>query len=240
MTGDSMVKNQFDIFQVNETTALLQFENKIDESINKKIRIFCEYLDQNRFNWLIEYVPYFSSVSVIYDPFKIKSKEPFEQVKLILEDILSKLDFSCDYEENIVEIPVCYGGEFGEDIEHVAQVNNLTVDEVIEIHSKGRYLVYMIGFAPGFPYLGGLSEKIHTPRRKSPRTAIPEGSVGIAGSQTGVYPIETPGGWQIIGRTPTKLFDLESEKKTLLKCGDIAKFYPISYSEYVKLKENVL
>ncbi|MBA5849899.1 5-oxoprolinase subunit PxpB [Clostridium sp. cel8] len=235
-----MVQNEFNIFQANETAALLQFENKIDESINKKVRIFCEYLEENPFDWLIEYVPYFSSVSVIYDPLKIKSSEPFKEVKSVLEDILSRLDFSCDYDQKVVEIPVCYGGEFGPDIEYVAHVNNLTVDEVIEIHSKGRYLVYMIGFAPGFPYLGGLSEKIYTPRRKSPRTAIPEGSVGIAGNQTGVYPIETPGGWQIIGNTPIKLFDFESEQKSLLKCGDIVKFYPISHSKYVKLKENVL
>lgn len=234
-----MAENAFDILQINETSALIEFGNKIDKEINKKIRIFCAYLDKKPFYGLIEYIPYFSSVSVIYNPVMIKSDEPFNTVKLMLQDILSKLDFSCDYEENIVEIPVCYGGKFGEDLEYVAKVNNLTPDEVIGIHSSGEYLVYMIGFAPGFPYLGGLSEKIHTPRRKSPRTAIPEGSVGIAGSQTGVYPIQTPGGWQIIGRTPLKLFDLNSEQKTLLKCGDIAKFYPISHDEYLKFKEKI-
>lgn len=232
-----MVLNEFSVFQTNETSALVEFGNKIDKDINKKIRIFCAYLEQNSFYGLIEYVPYFSSVSVIYDPLKIKGNEPFKIVKLKLEEILSKLDFSCKYEENVVNIPVCYEGEFAPDIEYVAKVNNVTIDEVIEIHSKGKYLVYMIGFAPGFPYLGGLSEKIHTPRRKSPRTVIPEGSVGIAGTQTGVYPIETPGGWQIIGRTPLKLFNLKNSQKTLLKCGDTARFYPISYNEYVKLKE---
>lgn len=235
-----MVENEVDILQASETSALVEFGNRIDEGINKKIRIFCAYLDQNPFCGLIEYIPYFSSVSLIYDPLKIGSEEPFKVVKSKLEDILSKLDFSCNYEENVVEIPVCYDGKFGPDIEYVAKVNNLTADEVVEIHSRGRYLVYMIGFAPGFPYLGGLSEKIYTPRRKSPRTAIPAGSVGIAGKQTGVYPIETPGGWQIIGRTPLKLFDLKSSRKTLLQCGDIAKFYPVSYKEYMKLKEKIL
>ncbi|MCH3963516.1 MAG: 5-oxoprolinase subunit PxpB [Clostridium sp.] len=235
-----MVENEFNILQASETSALVEFGNKIDEGINKQIRIFCAYLDENPFHGLIEYIPYFSSVSLIYDPLKMGSEEPFKVVRAKIEDILSKLDFSCSYEENIVEIPVCYGGEFGPDIGHVAEVNNLTEDEVVKIHSSGRYLVYMIGFAPGFPYLGGMSEKIYTPRRKSPRTKIPEGSVGIAGKQTGVYPIETPGGWQIIGRTPLKLFDLESSRKTLLKCGDIAKFYPISCNEYIKLKEKML
>lgn len=234
-----MVENKVNILQVTETSALIKFENKIDKAINKKIRLFCEYLDKNSFCGLIEYVPYFSSISVIYNPLKIKDEEPFKAVKLKLEEILSKLDFSCEYEKHIVEIPVYYGSEFGPDIEHVAEVNNLSVEEVIKIHSSGEYLVYMLGFAPGFPYLGGLSEKIYTPRREAPRTAIPEGSVGIAGTQTGVYPIETPGGWQIIGRTPLKLFDLNSKEKTLLKCGDIAKFYPISYEEYLNLKEKI-
>lgn len=232
-----MAENKFNIFQTSETSVLIEFGNIIDKNINKKIRIFCDYLNEKPFRGFIEYVPYYCSVSVIYDVVKLQSDEPFEIVKRELENILSKLDLSCEYGEHIVEIPVCYGNELGPDIEYVAQVNNLTVEEVVEVHSKGEYLVYMIGFAPGFPYLGGLSEKIHTPRRQSPRTAIPAGSVGIAGSQTGVYPIETPGGWQIIGRTPLKLFDLNIKEKTLLKCGDIAKFYPISYDEYLKLKE---
>ena len=232
-----MAESNFNIFQTSETSALIEFGHIIDKNINKKIRIFCDNLNKNPFHGFIEYVPYYCSVSVIYDAVRLKSEEPFKVVKRELENILSKLDFSCDYEEHIVEIPVCYGGELGPDIEYVAKVNNLTVEEVIEIYSKGEYLVYMIGFAPGFPYLGGLSERIHTPRRQTPRTAIPAGSVGIAGSQAGVYPIETPGGWQIIGQTPLKLFDLNSKEKTLLKCGDIAKFYPISYDEYLKLKE---
>lgn len=232
-----MTDNNIKILQTSEISALVEFGNKIDREINKKIRIFCKYLDENTFRGFIEYVPYYASVSVIYDPIKLQSEEPFKVIKAELKGILAKLDFSGEYEENIVEIPVCYGSELGPDLEYVAKVNNLTVEEVIQIHSKGEYLVYMIGFAPGFPYLGGLSEKIHTPRREAPRIAIPAGSVGIAGSQTGVYPIETPGGWQIIGRTPLKLFDLNSKEKTLLKCGDIAKFYSISYEEYMKLKE---
>lgn len=235
----SVVENRFNILQVSEVSALVEFGHKIDKSINKEIRIFCSYLDKNSFDGFIEYIPYFSSVSIIYDPVQIDSSEPFRVVKSKLNNILTKLDFNCNYEENIVKIPVCYGEKFGPDIEYVADVNNLTTDEVIKIHADGRYLVYMIGFAPGFPYLGGLSEKIYTPRRKSPRTVIPAGSVGIAGKQTGVYSIETPGGWQIIGRTPLKLFNLENSKKTLLKCGDIVKFYPISYDEYLKLKEKM-
>ncbi|OCA96508.1 kinase inhibitor [Clostridium beijerinckii] len=225
------------ISQISETAALVEFGRKISEDINKKVRTFCTYLDEKPFYGMVEYVPAFTSVSVIYNPLDMKSESPYEVVKVILDNIISKLDFSLEDEEHIVEIPVCYGGEFGQDIEQVAKINNITVDEVIKIHSEGKYLVYMIGFAPGFPYLGGMSEKIAAPRRESPRTAIPAGSVGIAGMQTGVYPIETPGGWQLIGKTPLKLFDLKRNSKSLLKAGDIVKFYPISYEEYVQLKE---
>ncbi|WP_160672273.1 5-oxoprolinase subunit PxpB [Clostridium sp. C8-1-8] len=233
-----MGEDNINISQITETSALIEFGVKIDKEINKKIRLFCKYLDKSSFYGFIEYVPYFTSVSVVYNPLAIGSSEPFEAVKSILEDIISKIDFKVQYEEHIVEIPVCYEKEFAPDLEYVAKANNLTIEEVVEIHSNGEYIVYMIGFAPGFPYLGGLSEKIHTERRSTPRTVIPAGSVGIAGSQTGVYPIETPGGWQIIGRTPLKLFDLNSDEKTLLKCGDIAKFYSISYDEYKRLKGN--
>lgn len=232
-----MQKCKFNIHQISETSVLIEFGNEINPETNKKIRILCEYLENNPLHGLVEYIPYFTSVSIIYDPLKIN---PFEKVREKLESILSSLDFSSEYEEHIVEIPVCYGNEYGPDIEYVAEVNNISVNEVIDIHSKGKYLVYMIGFAPGFPYLGGMSEKIATPRRKTPRTAVPKGSVGIAGMQTGVYPLETPGGWQLIGRTPIKLFDAESKEKTLLKCGDIIKFYPISCEEYFKLKEKYI
>lgn len=230
-------KFKTEISQISEFSALIEFGNEINEEINKKIRVFCSYIDEHPFDGFIEYVPYFTSVSVIYDPLKINSDSPFEIIKYILENILAKLDFSFVGNEHIVEIPVCYGGEFGPDLEHVAEINNITIDEVIKIHSEGKYLVYMIGFAPGFPYLGGMSERIAAPRRESPRAAIPSGSVGIAGMQTGVYPIETPGGWQIIGRTPVKLFGFEGKPKSLLKSGDIAKFYPISYDEYLSLME---
>lgn len=234
-----MEKSKFKakISQISETAALVEFGREISEDINKKVRTFCTYLDDKPFYGMVEYVPAFTSVSVIYNPLDMKSESPYEVVKVILDNIIYKLDFSLEDEEHIVEIPVCYGGEFGQDIEQVAKINNITVDEVIKIHSEGKYLVYMIGFAPGFPYLGGMSEKIAAPRRESPRTAIPAGSVGIAGMQTGVYPIETPGGWQLIGKTPLKLFDLKRNSKSLLKAGDIVKFYPISYEEYVQLKE---
>lgn len=222
-----------DIIQINETSVLVDFGKTINEGIHRQVKAFCEYLDKHPFAGMIEYIPAFSSVAVIYNPIRIK----YENIYVLLTEILFKLNLSLGENKRVVEIPVCYGGKFGPDIQYVADYNKISVEEVIKIHSSGEYLVYMIGFAPGFPYLGGMSDKIATPRRKSPRTAIPKGSVGIAGMQTGVYPISTPGGWQLIGSTPEKLFIPEECPPSLLESGDIVKFYPISCDEYEKYKE---
>ena len=128
-------------------------------------------------------------------------------------------------------------GSWGPDVDVVAAHNRLTPEEIIRIHTSVEYLVYMIGFAPGFPYLGGMPERIATPRRESPRVSIPAGSVGIAGQQTGVYPIATPGGWQIIGRTPLRLFQPEQEQPTLLQAGDRVRFRQITEAEYAAWAE---
>ncbi|MEG2984683.1 MAG: 5-oxoprolinase subunit PxpB, partial [Peptostreptococcaceae bacterium] len=154
---------------------------------------------------------------------------------LEIKKLEKKIKTTDKLEKNIVEIPVLYGGEFGPDIETVARHNNLSVEEVMDIHSKGEYLVYMLGFTPGFTYLGGMDNKIETPRLEIPRVKIPAGSVGIAGKQTGVYPIDSPGGWQLIGRTPIKLYDINKERPILLSAGDYVKFVPINKAEYEKM-----
>lgn len=135
----------------------------------------------------------------------------------------------------LVEIPVCYGGAYGEDLPFVAQHCGMTEQQVIEAHSAPDYLVYMLGFMPGFPYLGGMDERIAAPRLQTPRTAIPAGSVGIAGKQTGIYPVASPGGWQLIGRTPLKLFDPSRDEPLLLTAGARIKFVPVSAEEFEKL-----
>jgi inhibitor of KinA len=132
----------------------------------------------------------------------------------------------------IVEIPVCYGGAFGPDLDDVAERHGLGSDDVVAIHTSGEYLVYMVGFMPGFAYLGGLDERIATPRRRSPRTAVPAGTVGIGGQQTGVYPLVSPGGWNLIGRTPLRIFDPARDEPTLLATGDRVRFRAIPLDEY--------
>ncbi|MDW8801485.1 5-oxoprolinase subunit PxpB [Clostridium sp. A1-XYC3] len=237
-----MMKNELraEMFPLGESGILIEFGKEIHPDIHRKIKTLAKYLDEYPFTGMTEYVLSFTSITVFYNPIEVrkikrdseKGKLSYEIVEGILEGILSKLNDSGNTRARVVEIPVCYGGDFGPDLEYVAEYNKITVDEVIKIHSSAEYLVYMIGFAPGFPYLGGMSEKIETPRRKTPRTLIPPGTVGIAGMQTGVYPIGTPGGWQLIGSTPLELFRPNECPPSLLQSGDIIRFCPISFSEY--------
>lgn len=238
----------YQMLPIGEAALMVEFGKGIHPETNKKVKALADYLEQQPLPGMLEYVSAYSSVTVFYNPAQVKqycqqhSGQHNEQLayKIIaglLEDVLSNLDYSASASSRTVEIPVCYGSEYGPDLGVVAEHNKLSMEEVINIHSQGQYLVYMIGFAPGFPYLGGMSEKIATPRRSSPRLEIPAGSVGIAGMQTGVYPITTPGGWQLIGRTPLALFCPQDEIPSLLRAGDVIKFKPISLAEYDEYKE---
>lgn len=207
----------------------------IDRKTHEKVMALSGYLEEHPFEGMIEIVPGFTTVAVFYDPirlFNLGATFPYEWVLTKLKGIVSQFSNGKVKEARRMEIPVCYGGEFGPDLSEVANHNGLTPDEVIRIHSEAEYLVYMIGFAPGFPYLGGMDKRIITPRRRSPRLAIPEGAVGIGGEQTGIYPIESPGGWQLIGQTPLSLFQSREDSPSLLRAGDIVRFRPITREEY--------
>jgi len=240
------VNTGIEILPVGESAIVIEFGKTISPAIHRKVRALARYLDSYPFPGMVEYVAAYTSITVFYDPVIIKNRNDNQEkadnqlsytiVSGLIEECMSKLDDSFGGQARIVEIPVCYGGDFGPDIEYVAEYNKLTVNEVIDIHSSGQYLVYMIGFAPGFPYVGGMSERISTPRRQSPRMSIPAGTVGIAGMQTGVYPIVTPGGWQLIGRTPLALFRPNEQPPSLLQSGDIVRFCPISYKEFMEYK----
>lgn len=239
------------IFPLGDSAIIIEFDKSINIGTHLKVRALTTYLNEHPFLGMVECVPAFTTVTVFYDTFKIYNEilksnrkqrffceeSPYSIVKSIIEKILVSVEDCVEDKPRTIEIPVCYGGEFGPDLEYVAKYNNITTEEVIDIHSKREYLVYMIGFAPGFPYLGGMSERIATPRRESPRLLIPAGTVGIAGAQTGVYPIGTPGGWQLIGRTPLELFRPKDNIPSLLSAGDIIKFKAISLSEYNGWKE---
>ncbi|WP_052504549.1 5-oxoprolinase subunit PxpB [Rossellomorea aquimaris] len=224
---------------------VIQLGKSIQQETHEMVKAVTTFFENLTIDWLVELIPAFTTVTLYYDPIKIiESHKPFQNtlpytiVCSEIEQLLSKLTTLEQSDARIVDIPVCYGGEFGPDLEEVANHNHMSTEDVIEKHTNGDYLVYMIGFAPGFPYIGGMSPEIATPRRESPRLKIPAGSVGIAGEQTGVYPIETPGGWQLIGRTPLKLFKPnDDDSPSLLKAGDRIRFTPISLEEYKALEE---
>ncbi|WP_251862207.1 5-oxoprolinase subunit PxpB [Clostridium sp. Marseille-Q2269] len=233
----------FKINAMGDSSIIINLSSKINLDIHLKIKGLCRYLDQHPFEGMIEYVPAFTTLTIFYDPFRVIEassekalKSPFTLLKEKLQNILNKIDLQIEDRPRTVEIPVCYDKEFGPDLDFVAKHNNLSPEKVIDIHCKFENRVYMIGFAPGFPYLAGMSEKIATPRRKTPRLSIPEGSVGIAGNQTGVYSISTPGGWQLIGKTPLKLFNTKNENPSLLSSGDIIRFKSISKKEYYEIE----
>ena len=212
---------------------LMEFGDEIAPAVGARVRAMAGALDRERPAGVTEVIPTYRSVIVTYDPLVT---DP-ERLMPLLREMDRCLTDTADSAARTVEIPVCYGGKFGPDLAFVAETGGITAEEVIRIHSETAYPVYMIGFTPGFPYLGGLSEKLHTPRLASPRAKVPAGSVGIANNQTGIYPIDSPGGWQLIGRSPVRLFAPERENPFLLAAGDRLKFKPVSEEEYRRIAE---
>ena len=210
---------------------LIEFGASIDPEINQKVRQIFLSLERMPIEGVTEIIPTYRSILIFYDPFR---SDPERLKKAILERE-NKLGSWEIPPPEIVEIQVAYGDDFGPDLEFVAQHNNLTPEEVIQIHTSGTYLIYMLGFTPGFPFLGGLSEKIFTPRLEKPRQLVPAGSVGIAKNQTGIYPIDSPGGWQLIGRTPIKLYDPTGFPPILLKAGNYLRFKSISRKDFQEI-----
>ncbi|MBT6339946.1 MAG: 5-oxoprolinase subunit PxpB [Desulfobacula sp.] len=207
---------------------LVEFGEGIDPKVNTKVRAMAKTLEKNRPRGVKEMIPTYRSLLFIYDP---GVTNPDMLCKLIkrVENTLEKIEIE---PWKVVEIPVCYGSKFGPDMENVQKAHGLTTEQVILLHSTPEYLIYMVGFTPGFAFLGGLDEKLFTPRLATPRMHVPEGSVGIANNQTGMYPIASPGGWQLIGKTPLKLFAPDRANPFLYKAGDKIKFKPISQIEY--------
>ena len=211
---------------------VVEFGDTIEQAINSKIRSLTLAMESENIIGIIETIPTYRSLMVIYNPMIIQFEELINKIK----SIMTKMDDMKLPEAKVIEIPTLYGGEYGPDIKFVAEHNNISLEEVIKIHTSTEYLIYMIGFTPGFPYLGGMSDKIAAPRLQTPRSKIPIGSVGIAGSQTGIYPIESPGGWQLIGRTPVKLYDPYRKEPVLLNAGDYIKFVQIDELEYKNIE----
>ncbi len=220
---------------VGDRGILVEFSPEISYEVNEKVRGLDYALQEEGLPGIEEIIPTYRSLLILFDPCSVKREEIMSEIESTAESMQS-IKFP---DPRIVEIPVKYGGEFGPDLEFVASYNNLNKSEVIDIHTGGEYRVYMLGFTPGFPYLGGMSEEIATPRLDSPREKIAGGSVGIAGDQTGIYPISSPGGWRLIGRTPLDLFSPEREEPFLLQVGDILHFNSISEGKFNEIRSRV-
>ncbi|MEO7765950.1 MAG: 5-oxoprolinase subunit PxpB [Ferruginibacter sp.] len=227
--------NRFQITPLSDRSVLVSFGNIIDASINEKVFSLHQLLLQNPFDGFIESVPAYASLAVFFDTLKIKKLTgitAFVFVKKFLIQLLYQAHSLKVTEYPVKKIPVCYDPEFAVDIIDVAQLHGLSIPEVISLHTSVIYRVYMIGFTPGFAYMGTLVQELITPRKEQPRLIVPAGSVGIAGAQTGIYPIESPGGWQIIGKTPLQLFNAKNTSPCLLAAGDRIQFFPIDKNNF--------
>ena len=221
------------ISPVGDRAISIDFGQVIDPTINRHIRQTIERIKELQLEGIIELVPTYCALLVEYDAMLYS----YSEICNIIEPTLEKgMTDTTNELVTVVEVPTVYGGEFGPDLSFVASHNHLSEAEVISIHSGTDYLVYMLGFIPGFTYLGGMDSRIATPRLSSPRTLIPAGSVGIAGEQTGTYPSDSPGGWQIIGRTPVTMYDMSKAQAALLKAGDYVRYVPIDESEFHRIK----
>lgn len=227
------------IFPLGDTAITIDFGNCINEAINNEVIARFNQFQQQPLPGMVEAVPAYSSLSIYYDMIALRKKVVpgqtiFDWMKTQVEEKLQQPVEYNNAKERRIKIPVCYEEEFALDIKQLSAGKNISVEEIINIHTSKSYKVYMLGFLPGFAYMGEVDEKIAMPRKPQP-VNIAAGSVGIAGKQTGIYPLASPGGWQIIGRTPVKLFDSTKEKSTLLIAGDMAQFFSITKNEFKKI-----
>jgi inhibitor of KinA len=216
------------IVHAGDSALIVEFDERIDPEVNARAIACAEAIQAAQLAGVRDIVPTYRSVAVYFDPLRTE----YDALIDCLEREATSFTPAAMVERTPVRIPVCYGGDLGPDLTGVASFASMTESDVMRLHSDAIYRVFMLGFVPGFAYLGVVDERIAMPRRATPRVRVPAGSVGIAGGQTGVYPAETPGGWQLIGRTPVKPFDAERADPFLMKAGDAVQFYPIGRAEY--------
>ena len=215
---------------MGDRAILVELGDGISPRINQQVRALYAGITAQRINGIKDIVPSYRSLMVVYDPLVIL----LDSLESQINEIWNNLDDARQPEPRTVEIPVVYGDKYGPDLEWVANYHKKTPQDVIRLHTQSVYQVYMIGFMPGYPYMGEVPDALVTPRRKTPRTRVPRGSVGIAQKQTGIYPVASPGGWQIIGRTPLPLFDPQGQPPCFLDMGDRVKFVVITEQELLK------
>ena len=211
----------------------MELDHKISETKQKKLFTLITHLLHNPIHGVVNIHPGYSSILLTLD----KTTNIDDAIRAV-ENILNLIQNIEPPEEKLVEVPVLYGGNYGKDLQRVVQFSKLSESDIIQRHQTGNYLVYFLGFSPGFPYLGGMDQDLTTPRKQTPRKRVPQGSVAIAGGQTGIYPFPSPGGWNLIGRTPLKIFNISNPQNSLIQMGNKVQFKSISEDEYKRLKES--
>lgn len=221
------------ILPAGDQAILIELGKEITPQINQQVHSLGQLLENRAPVGIKEIIPSYSSLLIYYDPAQIS----FREVAALVQNLLQENGHKENNPPVVKEIPVVYGGEYGPDLEFVAQAHGLTAPEVIKWHTSQTYLVYVVGFSPGFAAMGTVPEIIQTPRLPTPRTKVPAGSVGIGGKQTGIYAVESPGGWRLIGRTPLTLFDLNNEPPAFFKAGDYARFFSVPAEDFSLYQE---
>ena len=237
MSAHEIPDRKFSIESLGESTLLLRFGAGLDDAVNARVHAASAMLRAAHLPGIVDVVPAYATLGLHYEPsawIDGHGGSPSLRIAAAVQAIFHEPPAEMGHDTATVEIPVCYGGEFGADFDALARHAALEPSEVIARHTAGIYRVAMLGFAPGFPYLFGLDPALHMPRRASPRTRVPAGSVAVGGAQTGIYPSELPGGWQLIGRTPAVLFDVHRDPPSLLMPGDTVRFVRIDAKQFAE------
>ncbi|MDD3367895.1 MAG: 5-oxoprolinase subunit PxpB [Lachnospiraceae bacterium] len=223
------------ILTAGDAAVVVEFGNEISPEINARIKTFHDILKDKKIPGIMDVIPTFRSVLINYEPAVLL----YQDIVISIKETLQESGNVSETKKRIFRIPVCYGGIYGPDLKDVAEHAGMSEEEVIICHSKEPYLIYMLGFLPGFAYLGGLDPKLAIPRLQQPRKRIEAGSVGIGGEQTGIYPLVSPAGWRLIGRTPIKPYDPDRKIPILYEAGDYIQFDPITKEEYEIIEKQV-
>jgi KipI family sensor histidine kinase inhibitor len=224
------------VVSLSENTLVVLFDQTISRQTAAEVLKLKQLINKELAEFVIDIIPSYTSIHVSFNLRKISHKSFVEKVETLTQQTrqTKQADLQQNHEKNLIEIPVYYGEEVGFDLHQIADKSGLSIKQIIQTHSDKIYDVFALGFAPGFAYLGTVDEQIAIPRKETPRLSVPQGSLGIAGEQTAIYPFDSPGGWNIIGKTPIKLVDYNQQSPCIFEVGDSIKFQPISKSEFLK------
>lgn len=223
------------LYLSGDSAVTVEFGDRIGPEVNMRVHTLMKRLEQSGLRGIREQIPSFASLLILYDPLILD----YDTLAAAIVRLAALPAAKQSEARRIHQIPCCYGGHFGPDLLNMERSSGLSEDEIIRLHSGTDYRIYMLGFLPGFVYLGGLDDRLVTPRLKTPRVSIPEGSVGIGGSQTGIYPLASPGGWNLIGRTPLTMYDPGREEPVLCAAGEYIRFRPISACEFYDIRQMI-